>query len=800
MNDAGLPSPPVQKPPRRISPWWLIVGGAVLAMLTFGGFAALAIALRKEPPQTLGLASATMPDGSILVLEQVTFDPHSFDIEMPPTPGFTFFPIKRTEHLTAYGPNGGLALWFSRRDARRTDRYLDFEWWARCVVVDQNGWEIEDDNPGLHGFGNGGSTGTSGSRPLSVSSSGTKYERIIAFSSLPRVRHDGQTFKLHVYNFDDELVAEFDVPDVGPHTPIPDWTAAPLPVQAADGEVTMQINNVTSQVYSWNSSQGIEENVQINVAAEFFQNGQPAPQWFLNSCQLEDALGNTSYQYGCKLSPFEPAWKMNARAFRTTDAAFTDAEKWAATPLELPAADTGVVVSDTEAFGPAQVTIAAIGGGGTIQYSGLGNNNVNSSYGGSAGSASFNINHDSNYTYSGTRPPATTKVECALPHLVVRIEAMPDNHKADLLITDDRQQPVKAHGPYQIDDMYFWFFEPGEETKTITPIVVVQEGRNFELLIKPPEIIRPSRRLPESEVVQRVASVGPTPLLYASKRTDNSELMLAVPGASELVNLTNNPSNDVGCAWSPDGTQIVFESERDATHCLWIMNADGSGVRKLTTSEFGDYAAAWSPDGQRICFRRITNDPNQNWELFLINPDGTGETNLTNNPANDADPAWSPDGERIAFPTTREGAWWLYTMKADGSDVQLISKTSSGYVYPAWSPDGSQIAFTGWDGANHEIYVVDADGQNETQLTQLDGLSTHAAWMPDGSRIAFDHRKDNFPYSQGTIYTMKPDGSDLQELIPIEAMVESGRPAWKPAPSASAEAESANDAETDAAP
>jgi hypothetical protein len=176
-------------------------------MLMFGGFAALAIALREEPPVTLGIASAKMPDGSILVLEQVTAPPHAFDVEMPYSPGFTFFPTRRVEHLTAYGSDVGTALWFSRRDGQRTDRYLDFEWWARCVAIDENGWEVQDDYPGLHGFGNSGGTATSGSRPISVNSSGSKYERIIAYSTIPRVRHQGETFKLRVYNFDDEVVA-----------------------------------------------------------------------------------------------------------------------------------------------------------------------------------------------------------------------------------------------------------------------------------------------------------------------------------------------------------------------------------------------------------------------------------------------------------------------------------------------------------------------------------------------------------------------------------------------------------------
>lgn len=754
----------------------------MFAMLLFGGFAGLAIALREEPPPSLGIASARMPDGSILVLEDVTYGTHTFQIELPPMPGFSLFPARRVETVNSYGTTNGYAIWLSRRDGQRPERYLDFEWWARCVVVDENGWEVEDEYPGLRGIGNGGSTGTSGSRPLSVNSSGTRYERVIAHSALPRIRHSGGTFKLRVYNFDDELVAELDVRDPAPSGPIPEWTPSPLPARASDGDLTLQLNNVTSQVYSWQSSHGVEENVNINLATEFLQDGQKTEEWFVSSTLIADALGNESQTYGCRLSPFEPAWKLSVRAFRTSTARFDDKEKWTAAELSLPEADVGLLISDSAAVGtgPVSVGIMALGGSGAVEYSGLGASGTNSSYGGQAGNESFNIDHDSPYSYPSPPAASTTRVNCKLPHLVLKIEGMNPNQNLTLTAVDDQGREVKTHGPYGIAEMQFFFFEPPEGAVSVTPTVVVQDGRNFEFLVKPPEIIRPSKRLRESEVIERVAAFGTTPLLYAAMRSDNAELMLAIPGETKLRNLSNDPSKDCGGAWSPDGSQIVFESERDGGHHLWIMNADGSGSRQLTSTPHADYSPAWSPTGEQICFRRITDDPNQNWELFVIKPDGSGETNITNHPANDADPTWSPDGTRIAFTSSREEAWWVYSMNADGSDVQLLSRTSNGYVYPAWSPDGSTIAFTGASDGRHEIFLIDADGQNERKLTDLQGESSHAAWSPDGSVICFDHRKDNYPWGQGSIYSIRPDGSELKEMIPIESLMDGGRPAWRP--------------------
>lgn len=78
----------------------------------------------------------------------------------------------------------------------------------------------------------------------------------------------------------------------------------------------------------------------------------------------------------------------------------------------------------------------------------------------------------------------------------------------------------------------------------------------------------------------------------------NTEIVVYQDGANQV--LAADVGIDQDPAWSPDGSMIVFKSDRaDAagvrTDRLWIMSADGTGVRLLTNGPVADgYAPAWS--------------------------------------------------------------------------------------------------------------------------------------------------------------------------------------------------------------
>jgi Tol biopolymer transport system component len=117
--------------------------------------------------------------------------------------------------------------------------------------------------------------------------------------------------------------------------------------------------------------------------------------------------------------------------------------------------------------------------------------------------------------------------------------------------------------------------------------------------------------------------------------------------------LTETPAIDGDAEWAPDGTKLVFTSDRDRNgKCLfhdcfgyapelYVMNADGSDQRRLTHTPAYDVFPAWSPDGTKIVFARIADDEDD-YELFLIDADGGEPESLTDSADWDWMPDWAP--------------------------------------------------------------------------------------------------------------------------------------------------------------
>jgi len=183
------------------------------------------------------------------------------------------------------------------------------------------------------------------------------------------------------------------------------------------------------------------------------------------------------------------------------------------------------------------------------------------------------------------------------------------------------------------------------------------------------------RQLTSTEYDNFWASWSPdgTQIAFTSDRGRGPEIYLMDADGTNVRQLTSTEYN-FASAWSPDGTQIAFigNLDYDATDYdtydiaeIFVMNADGTNVRQLTSTGV-NFSPAWSPDGTQIAF---TSDRGRGPEIYLMDADGTNVRQLTKTNFGSSLPIWSPDGTQIVFSIDQgaSGRSNIFIMNADGS-------------------------------------------------------------------------------------------------------------------------------------
>jgi Tol biopolymer transport system component len=217
----------------------------------------------------------------------------------------------------------------------------------------------------------------------------------------------------------------------------------------------------------------------------------------------------------------------------------------------------------------------------------------------------------------------------------------------------------------------------------------------------------------------------------AGNPTGDIEIYTIGASGGEVRQLTNNTATDGDARWSPDGTKIVFQSNRDGNQEIYVMDADGQNQRRLTSRPETDSNPRWSPDGRQIVFVGATGGGGSNSEIFVVGVNGNDPepTNISNSPGTDNGPEWAPIGNLIAFNSDRSGNQDVWVMGPTGGSPTNISAHPSADNEPIWSPDGAFIAFqTNRDG-NSEVYRVAVTGGAQINLSNSEQQDLTGQWF-----------------------------------------------------------------------
>jgi dipeptidyl aminopeptidase/acylaminoacyl peptidase len=246
-----------------------------------------------------------------------------------------------------------------------------------------------------------------------------------------------------------------------------------------------------------------------------------------------------------------------------------------------------------------------------------------------------------------------------------------------------------------------------------------------------------------------------------AKNTKTSHLWIIPLAGGTARALTDSLAGESRGRFSPDGTQILFESSRDGGQQIWLAdfntsNGTISEPHKLTSLSTETDGAIWSPDSKQILFvskvypdcsddacnkkrdddweqskvkaRIFTHLLYRHWteftgdkrsHLFLVSTDGSAPRDLTPGDTHDVPPfqlegpdqyGFSPNGKEIAFEENLDPVPAIstnidiFTLQLDDPNAKpvKISTSPGGDHSPAYSPDGKYIAWRSQARAGYE--------------------------------------------------------------------------------------------------
>jgi Tol biopolymer transport system component/predicted Ser/Thr protein kinase len=186
--------------------------------------------------------------------------------------------------------------------------------------------------------------------------------------------------------------------------------------------------------------------------------------------------------------------------------------------------------------------------------------------------------------------------------------------------------------------------------------------------------------------------------------SDRPDLRLVdlVRGAN--LRLTTSPATDASPVWSPDSARLVFRSNRERRHDLYIRPAAGGGEDRpfLKTSE-AKYPSDWSPDGSFVVYHAEDERTHHDvWAVPIDHPDQP--RTLVQTEFDEMQGRISPSGRWLAYTSNQSSRFEVYIqpLQADGRKWQI---SIDGGSDPKWRADEKELFYIGLDGRMMSVDV-----------------------------------------------------------------------------------------------
>ena len=154
--------------------------------------------------------------------------------------------------------------------------------------------------------------------------------------------------------------------------------------------------------------------------------------------------------------------------------------------------------------------------------------------------------------------------------------------------------------------------------------------------------------------------------------------------------LTFDPALDSLPVWSPDGSRIIFASNRELKFDLYLKDANGAQEEKIIRQDGPDrFPTSWSRDGKYVLYERAP-------DLWYLRIADMQAFLLVKGISTLRSPQFSPDGKWVAYSSNESGRWEIYvTSFPEAHGKWQVS--NAGGEQPRWRGDGSELFYLSSD-------------------------------------------------------------------------------------------------------
>lgn len=224
-------------------------------------------------------------------------------------------------------------------------------------------------------------------------------------------------------------------------------------------------------------------------------------------------------------------------------------------------------------------------------------------------------------------------------------------------------------------------------------------------------------------------------LAYVDLLRNGSIWRVSTDGHGKEEQLIASQFIDSAPDYSPDGSQIAFESDRTGASEIWVSKSDGTQCKRLTNI-FGPNTSAprWSPDGRMLAFDSGFQGRSA---IFVMNASGGVPVRVTTGAFETADnlvPNWSHDGKFLYFSSNRTGRFEVWRIKLNSDEASQI--TRHGGFNGMESADGKSLYYV-QDTDKTTIWRLSLNSGEEHQVTEPLGPGMWGYWAIAGENLYY---------------------------------------------------------------